>query len=61
MMIGIRSEAARPGFARRRIIDLRLARTLQRHGVTEFATANVRDFDGLGFARVWNPVAASPR
>lgn len=45
------------GFARRRIIDLRLALTLQHHGVTELATANVRDFEGLGFARVWNPVA----
>src|SRR5687767_14682824 len=36
-------------FARRRIIDLRLALTLQHHGVTEFATANVRDFQGFGF------------
>ena len=45
------------GFARRRIIDLRLALTLQHHGVTDLATANVKDFEGLGFARVWNPVA----
>jgi toxin-antitoxin system PIN domain toxin len=45
------------GFARRRIIDLRLALTLQHHGVTELATANVKDFEGLGFERVWNPVA----
>ena len=44
-------------FARRRIIDLRLARTLQHHGVTEFATANIKDFRGLGFANVWNPLA----
>ena len=51
------SEAAQPNFARRRIIDLRLARTLQAHGVTDFATANVRDFEGLGFVRVWNPIA----
>lgn len=43
-------------FARRRIIDVRLALTLQHHGVTEFATANVKDFQGLGFARVWNPI-----
>lgn len=43
-------------FARRRIIDLRLALTLQHHGVTEFATANVKDFQGLGFSRVWNPL-----
>ena len=33
--------AAKPGFAFRRIIDVRLARTLLHHGVTEFATANV--------------------
>jgi toxin-antitoxin system PIN domain toxin len=43
-------------FARRRIIDLRLALTLQHHGVMEFATANVRDFQGFGFTRVWNPI-----
>lgn len=42
-------------FARRRIYDARLARTLRHHGVAEFATANVRDFEGFGFARVWNP------
>jgi len=44
-------------FARRRIIDLRLALTLQHHGVDEFATANLKDFQGVGFERVWNPVA----
>ena len=27
------------------------------HGVTEFATANVKDFQGFGFTRVWNPLA----
>jgi toxin-antitoxin system PIN domain toxin len=43
-------------FARRRIFDLRLALTLQYHGVTEFASANVKDLQGLGFARVWNPL-----
>ena len=51
--------ASAAGFARRRIIDIRLARTLIAHGVTEFATANERDFQGLGFARVWNPLLAS--
>jgi toxin-antitoxin system PIN domain toxin len=45
------------GFARRRIIDARLAFTLQAHGVTEFATANVKDFQAFGFERVWNPLA----
>jgi len=44
------------GIVRRRIIDLRLAETLLAHGVTEFATANVKDFRGLGFTRVWNPL-----
>ena len=48
--------AAKEGFARRRIIDVRLAKTLQAHGVKQFATANTRDFEGLGFQRVWNPL-----
>jgi toxin-antitoxin system PIN domain toxin len=50
------SLASQSGFARRRIIDARLALTLQRHGVTEFATVNTRDFETFGFARVWNPL-----
>ena len=50
--------AAQEGFARRRIFDVRLAKTLQSHGVTEFATANTKDFEGLGFERVWNPLIA---
>ncbi|MFM9194935.1 MAG: VapC toxin family PIN domain ribonuclease, partial [Planctomycetia bacterium] len=49
--------ATKSGFAFRRIIDLRLARTLIHHGVTEFATANVKDFAKLGLERVWNPLA----
>jgi toxin-antitoxin system PIN domain toxin len=40
----------------RRIIDARLALTLQHHGVTEFATANVRDFEEFEFERLWNPI-----
>ena len=48
--------ADKEGFARRRIFDVRLAKTLQAHGVTEFATANTKDFEGLGFQRVWNPL-----
>jgi toxin-antitoxin system PIN domain toxin len=48
--------AASEGFARRRIFDVRLAKTLQSHGVTDFATANIKDFEGLGFHRVWNPL-----
>jgi uncharacterized protein len=49
--------AAEPGFAFRRIIDVRLGLTLLRNGVTEFATHNLRDFETLGFDRVWNPLA----
>ena len=48
--------AAARGFARRRIYDLRTALCLQAFGVTEFATTNVKDFEGTGFARVWNPI-----
>ncbi|RKX79497.1 MAG: VapC toxin family PIN domain ribonuclease [Spirochaetes bacterium] len=47
--------ASDPGFPRRRIIDLRLALTLIRAGVKEFATRNVKDFYGLDFDRVWDP------
>lgn len=48
--------ASRRDFAVRRIIDARLALTLKHHGVTEFATTNVRDFQGFGFERIWNPL-----
>ncbi|MDD5200868.1 MAG: hypothetical protein PHC88_13820 [Terrimicrobiaceae bacterium] len=48
--------AGRPDFARRRMIDARLALTLQIHGVTDFATANPKDFQSFGFKRVWNPL-----
>ena len=47
---------ATSGFGRRRAFDWRLALSLLRQGVGEFATVNTRDFDGLGFARVWNPL-----
>jgi predicted nucleic acid-binding protein len=49
--------AAGESFARRRLLDARLALTLQHHGVTQLATVNTRDFTGLGFTRVWNPLA----
>lgn len=48
-------QAATPHFARRRIYDVRTALCLQTFGVKEFATANVKDFEGLGFNKVWNP------
>lgn len=50
------SQARKPDFARRRIMDVRLAKTMIAHGVTELATANLRDFQDLGFDRVWNPL-----
>jgi len=40
----------------RRIIDTRLGLTLLHHGVSEFATTNKKDFAGLGFQRLWNPL-----
>lgn len=43
----------------RRIIDTRLALTLIHHGVHEFATTNLKDFQGLGFGRVWNPLSGA--
>ena len=51
--------AAGEDFAFRRIIDVRLGLTLLHHGVTELATTNVKDFDGLGFDRVWNAIEGS--
>lgn len=48
--------AAGKAFGRRRIYDARLALSLRRQGVTEFATANVKDFTGFGFERVWDPL-----
>ncbi len=56
VMDDVWEEASRKSFAFRKIIDVRLALTLKHHGVTEFATANVKDFQGLGFVRVWNPL-----
>lgn len=49
-------QAATPGIARRRIYDTRTALCLRAFGVTEFATANVKDFEGFGFKKVWNPI-----
>jgi len=56
VMSAVWEEAAKPDFARRRIFDLRLAKTLLAHGVTRFATANAKDFAEAGFKEVWNPL-----
>lgn len=50
------SFAAKSGVARRRLFDARLAFSLRHHGVQDFATRNVKDFQGFGFDRVWDPV-----
>lgn len=59
VMGAVWQRAASAGFARRKIIDTRLALTLLHHGVTELATANTRHFEEFGFSRVWNPAAAA--
>lgn len=51
------SGLAKESSARRRAYDCRTARTLRHFGVTEFATENLKDFEGFGFSRVWNPLA----
>ena len=45
-------------FAFRKLYDARSALTMTAQGVTEFATVNVKDFEGLGFRKVWNPLTA---
>lgn len=56
LMADVWTASALPGMARRRIYDARIALTLRHHGVQELATTNVKDFEGFGFDRVWNPV-----
>lgn len=47
---------AEPGCPRRRVFDARIGLTLVHHGVRELATRNVKDFEGLGFERVFDPI-----
>ena len=49
--------AKRQQFARRRIYDVRTGLALIAFGVTDFATTNIKDFQDLGFDRVWNPIS----
>jgi uncharacterized protein len=49
--------AASRDFARRRIYDIRTALSLIAFGVTDFATLNLKDFQNLGFQKVWNPLS----
>lgn len=43
-------------FAFRKIYDARSALTMTAQGVTQLATVNVKDFEGMGFDKVWNPL-----
>lgn len=47
--------ADEPQIAFRRLFDIRTALTLLEHGVKEFATTNLKDFQNLGFNRVFDP------
>ena len=51
------AQVARRHFPFRQIIDLRLGLTLRHAGVKEFATTNTKDFQAIGFERVWDPMA----
>ena len=48
----------RKDFAFRRLYEARSALTMTAQGVTEFATVNVKDYEGCGFRKVWNPLAS---
>ena len=43
-------------FAFRKLYDTRSALSMIAQGVTEFATVNLKDFEGVGFRRVWSPI-----
>ena len=56
LMGEIWSISGEPHFPRRRLFDVRLALTLRHHGVKSFATMNTKDFQDMGFEKVWNPL-----
>lgn len=56
VMSQVWTQSAKSNFSPRRLIDLRLAFTLRHHGVTVFYTRNTKDFQGLGFESVVNPI-----
>ena len=58
LMEEIWQRAAREDFGRRCVFDARLALTLRYHGVSDFATANVKHFTDYGFDRVWDPLTS---
>lgn len=50
-----KSPSTQPNSPRRRIFDTRLAITLLHHGVTHFATTNIKDFQDFPFDKLWTP------
>jgi len=50
------SLASKREHPRRRIHDTRTALSLIAFGVTDFATLNLKDFQNMGFKKVWNPL-----
>ena len=56
LMTEIWERASHPEEGRRNIFDTRLALTLRYHGVTDFATCNVKHFHNYDFNQVWNPL-----
>jgi len=57
VMAQVWSLAMAEDFPRRRIIDARIALTLQHHGVRRVYTRNRRDFLPFGFDHVIDPIA----
>ncbi len=51
------NKAREKTFAFRKLYDTRSALTMMAQGVKEFATLNEKDFAGIGFEKVWNPIA----
>lgn len=51
------NKARSTAFAFRKLYDTRSALTMTAQGVTELATVNVKDFAGMGFKKLWNPLA----
>lgn len=50
-------KASATGFAFRKLYDTRSALTMIAQGVTDLATVNAKDFEGMGFKKVWNPLS----
>lgn len=55
LMSEVWRRASQPQFPRSGVFDARLALTLRHHGVSHFATRNVKHFQGYGFDEVFDP------